>query len=182
MKKKIKLSFCPTMQPYAKIISDNNKNIILNPSSSAANVLNMLNQGIVNVALIGREAYSCEISSDIEKFRLKNGYTIVYNKKILIPEEKLYEIPIKTYLSEDTVKKVLPNHKNILYFNTFKECHTKHDELPMLINWKDFSDEFKLLIPVNSNGNKTPIFRAPILYYRKELREKIKKEIVANVK
>ena len=177
MSDKLRLSFCPTMAPYAEKINEKIKEVELVPSSSAAMVLNMLSNGMIEMALIGREAYSEELNSNIEKKRLKNGYTLVYSEKVAIPEDKLKEIPIKTYLSKDVAEKILPNPDNIRYCETLKECDNPENDLPILIDWKDFSDKFELLIPIENTGGKTPIFRAPVVYYSKDVPEEIIEKI-----
>jgi len=165
MNDNIKLCFCPTMTPYAEKIAKEVNRIELVPYPSAAMVMSALLNKVIDIALIGREAYSEEINTNISKKRLKNGYTLVYREKVVIPEEKLNEIPIKTYLSKEIAEQILPNPDNIIYCESLKECDNPENDLPILIDWRDFSDKFELLIPINSKSGKTPIFRAPIVYY-----------------
>ena len=173
MNSKFKMSFCPTMAPYAEMIAKGVEGIEPYPSSSAAMVLNMLSRGMIDMALIGREAYSDEVNSNIGKKRLKDGYTLIYTEKVAIPEEKLGEIPIKTYLPKEVAEKILPEPKNIVYCQTLEGCVNPDNDLPVLIDWKDFKDEFELLIPINKEGGKTPVFRAPVIYYRKNISKEI---------
>lgn len=173
---KLKLGFCPTMKPYANLIGKKIKEIELVEIPSAAMVMNYINYEKLDMALIGREAYSRELSNSIKKRRLKNGYTLVYSEKVGIPEDQLKEILIKTYLPENIVKKVLPGIKNVEFYKSLEECE-KAEDYPMLIDWKDFKDSYELLIPLKRSGGKSPVFRAPIIYYRDNVNEEIIKKI-----
>ncbi len=182
MRKNIKLGFCPTMAHYAEIIEKEVKGIEIITYPGAAIVMRALLNKMIDVALIGREAYSDEINANILKRRLKNGYTLVYREKVAIPEEKLNEVPVKTYLYKEIVEKILPNPDNLIYCETLEGCDNQENDLPLLIDWKDFSDKYELLIPINSNGEKTPAFRAPVIYYNKKVSEEIIGKISSIIK
>ena len=171
MENKVKLGFCPTMTPYAEGFDKNIDDIELVRVPGAAGVMNMLLAGAIDAALIGREAYKRELNDNIKKKRLKGGYTLVYKDKIGIPKEKLKEISIKTYLPKNIVSDLLPNIGNITFYTSIEECEKENMDMPMLIDWKDFKDEHEMLIPQEANGMKTPIYRAPVIFYNKEIEE-----------
>ena len=171
MGNKVKLGFCPTMTPYAEGFNKNIENIELVRVPGAAGVMNMLLAGAIDAALIGREAYARELNSNIKKKRLKEGYTLVYKDKIGISKEKLKEISIKTYLPKNIASDLLPNMENITFYTSIEECEKENMDMPMLIDWKDFKDQHEMLIPLEANGMKTPIYRAPVIFYNKKIEE-----------
>ena len=52
-----------------------------------------------------------------------------------------------------------------MQLDSLEECLKYKLEVPVIIDWKDYRDEFELLIPLTSQG-KAPQFRAPVLYYK----------------
>ena len=162
---KIKLAFCPTMERFAEVFEQDIKELSTVPAGSASEVLFMLRAGEVEAVLIGREAYLHELAPDIKKKRLHGGYTLVFSRKMALLKEQLPGIPVKTYLPAEIASEILPDSKNIEFCGSPEECEKIHPEMPMLIDWKDFKDEYKLLIPVEPNGAKDPVFRAPVIYY-----------------
>ena len=129
----------------------------------------MLRSGAIEISLIGREAYTRELTEKIGKRRLAGGYTLVYPRKAAIPKAQLAEIPVKTYLDPEVVAKLLPTLDNVSFYNTFEECERAEPGMPMLIDWKDFKDEHQMLIPVEASGAKVPAFRAPVIYYNTDI-------------
>ena len=75
---------------------------------------------------------------------------------------------------------VLKNQfSKISYVSSLNECLIDNLETPALIDWRDYRDEFGLLIPMTATG-KDPRFRAPILYYKNltmDVLDKIEKVI-----
>ncbi len=163
-----KLAFCPTMEPYVEDFNREIDKVTFIKMASAGQVMQRLNMNSIDMALIGREAYKRELAGNIKKLRLKDGYTLVYHQKVGIPREQLNEIPVKTYLSKSIVKRILPVLDNVKFYNSLEECEFEQDDIPMLIDWKDFNDEYELLIPMDANGAKVPVFRAPVLFYNKD--------------
>ncbi len=161
----IRLGFCPTMTPYAETFDQTIEEVELVPLGSASQAMSMLRSGAIEISLIGREAYTRELTEKIGKRRLAGGYTLVYPRKVAIPRAQLAELPVKTYLAPEIVAKLLPTLDNVSFYNTFEECERAEPGMPMLIDWKDFKDEHQMLIPVEANGAKVPAFRAPVIYY-----------------
>ena len=164
----LRLGFCPTMTPYAETFDEKIEAIELVPLGSAAQVMHLLRNGALDIALIGREAYARELTGKIGRRRLLGGYTLVYPQKVAIPKSQLSELPVKTYLPREVVAKLLPTLENVIFFPTFEECNSADPEIPMLIDWKDFRESHQMLIPVEPNGAKVPAFRAPVAFYNTE--------------
>ena len=177
MKNDIKLGFCPTMTPFANQLK-NNAEVTLMPIPSAAQVMSMVSSNMIDIALIGREAYSHELTDHTKKTRLQSGYTLVYSEKSGIPKEQLKTMPIKTYVSKEIAEKILPTLENVKFYPSLKECEENDIGMPMLIDWADFKDEYQLLIPIEPTGGKVAIFRAPVIYYN----DIIEEAIVENLK
>ena len=171
MKNKVKLGYCPTMTPFVETFKSRVEELELVPMQGAAIVMNKLLSGDIDAALIGREAYSRELNPSIKKKRLQSGYTLVYKDKVGMPKEKLNEISIKTYLSRDIAMNLLPTLEHVSFYPSISECENMDKDMPMLIDWKYFKDEHEMLIPKEKNGMKTPIYRAPVIFYREEIEE-----------
>jgi len=165
---KIRIAFCPTMKSFAESIHHEIDTVQLVPAGSAAVVLEMLKGGMVESVLIGRTAKSYELGNDIEFKRLKEGITLVYKDKTSISKDQLKEIPVKTYLDKDSLGGVAGFFTKIAYIKSKDDCLKGGLSIPALINWRDFRDSFELLIPVDENG-KVPEFRAPVIYYNKNV-------------
>ncbi len=162
-----KIVYCPTMHSYAEELSERMNFLEFIPVSSAADALYFLNGRHVEAVLIGRVAKQMEIDGEILPYRLKNGNTLVYEKKIVVPYDYLKRLEVKTYLSKNTLQ-IKDAFKRVAFFHSLEECLDKEGlKVPILINWRDYRDDFELLIPVNDLG-KVPYFKAPVLYYVKE--------------
>ena len=176
---KIKMGYCPTMMKFADTISKNVKEVEAIPNSSAAEVLGMLRYGELDLGLIGRTAKKEELLKEIKETRLMNGITLIYKIKTGISLSQLGEVEVVTYLPDKKIADVKDFFGKVMQLGSFEECLRYKLEVPVIIDWKDFRDEFELLIPLTSQG-KVPQFRAPVLYYKnieKEILRKIKKSL-----
>lgn len=159
------LGFCPTMKPYLpKVVQDKDFEIFV--FESAGEALFALQNGWIDIVLIGRTARTEEINEGIVEKRLSSGYTLVSNEKKLIEYSLLKNLEIHTHLPEKTVNEFIPAAENIYFHNSFEET-VFHLDKAVLINWTDFRDEFELVIPI-LNGLKVEKFRAPVIYYNKD--------------
>ncbi len=161
----IKIAYCPTMQPYADLISKNVKEVEMLEGNAAASVLAALRTGQVDGVLIGRNAKEYEIDEETHFARLKKGITLVYMQKAMVDENQLSTIPVKTYLEKDKVGDMIQYFQSVDWRDSFEDCFKDGLDIPALIDWDDYRDNFELLIPVNRFG-KTPVFRAPVIYYK----------------
>jgi lauroyl/myristoyl acyltransferase len=176
---KIKMGYCPTMTKFANTVSENVREIEAIPASSAAEVLGMLYYGQLDVALIGRSAKKSEISKDTNEYRLMSGVTLIYKMKSGISLDQLANVEVLTYLPDEKITDVKDFFGKVVKLNSLEDCLKYKLEVPVIIDWKDFRDEFELLIPVTNQG-KAPQFRAPVLYYKNinsEILDKIKKSL-----
>ena len=170
----MKLVYCPTMTPFANDILKNvSDEVEFIKVPSAAQALSMLKYNEVDSVLIGRCAKQREISNDTKELRLKDGYTLVFKDKEMIYEDELKTLSVLTYLDENKLYEFKDSFKEIKYLSSLKECLKFQLDIPILIDWKDFREDFQLLIPINNNG-KVMKFRAPVLYYKEMNEELIK--------
>lgn len=163
MKKRI--AFCPTMTPFADKISASVEGIEMVEMGSAAQVLSALRGGSVDGVLIGRYAKHAELDGETKREILKEGYTLVYKVKSGLPEDQLKDITVKSYLDDESLKDFIPLFKEIIRCDSLDECIKDGLDVPVIIDWKDYRDDFEMLIPMNNRG-KLPQFRAPVLYYK----------------
>ena len=169
---KIKIAYCPTMKKYANTINSKITDIDFIGANSAAQVLAMLRESIVNIVLIGRTAKSFEINDNIDFLRLKNGYTLIYKEKTGIYYSDLKQVDLNTYISREKIKDIVHLFKKINFFTNFDNCLKNGLDTPILIDWQDFKDQFELLIPMDENG-KVAYFRAPVLYYNRNVNNQL---------
>ncbi len=158
------IAYCPTMEPYIVKIQEHIPEVNFISMPSAGMVLSKLKQRTINGVIIGRPAYSYELNPDTNFVRFRDGYTLVYQSKMAIEESKLKELKIVTYLKREEIKAYLPLFKSIEFLSSLQACLSFNLVTPVLIDFKDFSDDFELLIPLNRYG-KNPLFRAPVLYH-----------------
>ncbi len=193
VKKRITMAYCPTMTPYADAIESqkeqenvfgNEYDIELIPASSAGEVLYMLKTNRVDSVLIGRSAKKSELDDKVSSFRMLDGVTLVYKVKAGVPVEQLKEIEVLTYLKPEKIARVKNFFKKVTFLDTIDECLNSNLEIPVIIDWHDFRDDFELLIPMNDYG-KVPEFRAPVLYYKVNMSDDFLlnlKKIISEVK
>ncbi len=160
-----KIAYCPTMEPFAEKIRKKSKKVEMIPMGSAAQVLSMLRNGDIDGVLIGRYAKKRELDSSTKRHIFHEGYTLIHSMKQGIDVKQLKRIPIKTYIAKNKIKHIMPLLGEVEFFDSFENCLAGGWDTPVLIDWKDYRDEFELLIPMNSFG-KIPVFRAPVLYYK----------------
>ena len=160
-----KIAYCPTMKPFAEKLEKEIDEISMIEMSSAAQVLGALRGGSVDGVLIGRYAKTRELEDGTLREIFQEGCTLVYRSKGGISEAELKELTVNTYLERDKLGDFLPLFGEIVFYESLDECLAGGFNTPVIIDWKDFRDDFEMLIPMNKFG-KLPIFRAPVLYYR----------------
>jgi hypothetical protein len=170
----ISLGYCPTMKAVAENIANNNQEIVLVQQHSSAQALQELNNKNIDVALIGRKAEQNEVQTTNEKV-LGEGYTLVTNAKKFIQENNLESIKVHTAIAEDVARELLPNSE-ILFYSTTQDAVTNGLSEAVLIDWKDYKDEYELLV-VMKGTQKVEDLRIPVLYSNNYDLEKLKVEI-----
>ncbi|MFW6450412.1 MAG: hypothetical protein ACOCZ6_05140 [Nanoarchaeota archaeon] len=171
---KISLGYCPTMEDRAEKIADNN-DVKLKPYDYTSQALQALNNGQVDVVLVGRLAGKNEVGDVYEK-RLKEGLTLAGREKQFIHVNELQQRKVHTTANKELAGKYVPEENLILHNSTQAAINDGIDDL-VLINWTDYSDELELVIPVNNAKQKIEKFRIPVLYsYNKEYIESLKME------
>jgi hypothetical protein len=159
---KIKLGYCPTMQKEAISLSEKN-NYELIKFNSASEVLSSLNKNQIEKALIGRKAKNYEIHKNTKETTLESGYTLVSNKKEFINYSQLSELEIYTYLSKKITENLIPHDSKIIYLSKNETINRISEEKIVLISWKDWEDNFELVVVMDGN-KKVKNFRGAFLY------------------
>ncbi len=164
-----KLGFCPTMADMAVDLKGNNEFVQLYPFGSAAEALFYLKQKAVNAIVIGRLAKERERSAQMEMHPLqKEGYTLVCHQKGFIEFDHIGKLRVHTYLPQELVQENFPELKQVSYYaDKHSALQNLSDTEVVLIDWRDFEEDFELMIPVNESG-KIKKYRLPVLYYLKE--------------
>ncbi len=173
---KITMAYCPTMEPFAQEIENNLENVKMIPASSAREVLQFLRYNRVDSVLIGRVAEKRELDENTKFFRLKKGLTLVYKVKSGISVEQLKNVEVLTYLDLEKIAHVKDFFARVVHLDSLEECLKYNLNVPVLVDWEDFRDDFSLLIPMTMTG-KAPEFRAPVIYYKKDIDEGILRKI-----
>jgi hypothetical protein len=158
---KLKLGYCPSMSEEAIKIDELNDNIQLVPKSNTAEVLNSLNNGDIDIALVGRIAAQSEVYNATEK-RLDEGYTLVTSVKKFIQKNEISSLRVHTYLDRVIADELLTG-ADIIYYSDFKRAIGEGLNDVVLIDWDDYSENMNLLV-VMDGELKAREFRIPILY------------------
>jgi hypothetical protein len=156
------LGYCPTMKTEAENYMLNNKNIETKEFDSASSVLFALNNGEVDIALIGRKAELREINKNVKEKVLQSGCTLVSNRKAIVDYHYLDNLEIHTYLHMDIAEALIPNSNvNYITKENINE-HIKNGKV-VLISWEDWRNEFELIVVMDGN-KKAKEFRGVFLY------------------
>jgi hypothetical protein len=158
---KIRLGYCPTMEPRAREYAQNHPNIVLIKQSSTAEALNNLKHEKIDQALVGRLATNNEKGSAHETI-LRQGYTLVSNQRKIVQKQQLNLFTVHTAVDKIIVEEMLPLSK-IIYYNTTEDAIKHGLKEHVLIDWQDFKDNYQLVV-VMDNYNKVEQFRIPVLY------------------
>ncbi len=152
------------MEVFTNDLSDiDGLEIILVPSAGQA--LFLLKSGMLDGVIIGRRAKRQELGDETRFLGIKGGYTLVYRQKTGIPVEALKDIEVLTYIDDEKISHISGFFRAVRQLNSLDECLKYGLEIPVIIDWDDYRDDFELLIPVNERGEKVPEFRAPVLYH-----------------
>ncbi len=89
----------------------------------------------------------------------------MYRQKTGIPVESLKGIDVITYLSPERISHLSSFFRHIKHLESLEDCLNFRLEVPVIIDWNDYRDDFELLIPMNKMGEKVQEFRAPVLYH-----------------
>ncbi|MFW6286076.1 MAG: hypothetical protein ACOC16_03045 [Nanoarchaeota archaeon] len=158
------LGFCPTMEEYAQEISLKNDNVEIKKYLSTIDVLNDLNKNKIDIALVGRVAKQNELKAEYNELKLRNGFTLVTSRKNMVYHDKLSEIKIHTYINKQKVDDFLGENYDVVFYDNIKQLNSVNYQEVFLIDWKDYNDNYELLIPVDENNKKIEKFRVPVLY------------------
>ncbi len=161
---RIKIAFCPTMGVFMEELNSISE-IEQVPVPSAGQALFLLKSGAVDGTIIGRYAKRSELPRESEFVKLRGGQTLIYRQKTGIPVEALKDVQVITYLSPEGIHHLSGFFKSVEHLERLEECLKYGLEVPVIIDWNDYRDDFELLIPVNEMGEKILEFRAPVLYH-----------------
>lgn len=176
IKEKLTLGYCPTMSDYAKAIKSDNLDII--PFGSTFEILKNLRQEKIDIALVGRIAKENEIAPNYGEIQIGEGLTLITDSKRLIDISELHKIKIATYLSEEKIEMYKDDFLEVIYTENIDQALLSRDKNVILIDWKDFQDDFELLIPIKE-GKKIEKYRIPVLYFNKNIQDKA--EIIESI-
>lgn len=171
------IGYCKTFERYAQALAQENDLDIVRLSSSGE-VLSQVNSGNIDYGVIGRRAYSFEIGNHIVEKPIKElGWTLVGKEKDFVVKEELKNFEIHTYLDEQEVMNFFSLDLNITYHDDIDSAF--NSEGIALIAWKDFRDEFELIVPhVKDSDAKVEKFRTPMLYMNEDVPELETEKIV----
>jgi hypothetical protein len=152
------LGYCPTMISEA-IEMSHEYNLVLKEYVSASEVLNELSFNNIDLALVGRKAYSYEILDNIQEKTLESGFTLVSNKRGFIDASQLYNHEI--YIPLDYIGFV---NSNLIYNSSEELKKLIYRGNLVLISWEHWQDDFELVVLTNGS-NKVRDLRGSFLYF-----------------
>jgi hypothetical protein len=161
---KFLVGYCPTMKNDAFEFKNENKNSILVEYQNASDVLTALNNKKIDLAIIGRKAKKSEINSNIKEEMKKSSFILVFNKKVLIQTNDLNQLTIHTH-HLDFPKEYFSLDKVVINSNLDETISNANlNNLPALIKWSEFKDDFELLV-VMDDLLKNKDFRGVFFYF-----------------
>jgi hypothetical protein len=170
------LGYCKTFERYALALAEEN-NLDVVKFGSSFEVLANLESGNIDYAVIGRRAYSSEISEEILEIPLEEyGWTLVSSEKGFLEYSELENLEIHTYLNEDEVLEFFSFEPNIVFHENIENA--LQGDL-VLIHWEDFRDDFELVVPLVGDA-KVEKFRNPMLYIGENMEPLEKLEVLVN--
>lgn len=167
----IMVGHCPTMTLHKNLFDDQLVEFRLVYSSAEA--LALISQGVIDVALIGRQAYQEKLVSNINEKRLRDGPTLVGVEGGVLSFSELANSQIHTHLDLET-DDLFPAGTHLVQHQELSETLAnlaKTDSLALIL-WSEYQDELPLVIPMDGE-QKTPIFRSPHIYYSNDLEQQI---------
>ena len=173
------IATCPTTYEYLKKINVPEEKII--QTESTAQVLQLLNAGVVQIAFVGRNAYANELEKDVLRTELFNRNTMISKTDVPLSTIQLREVTISTYLSENEIREY-----EDLKFKFIEKDDLKYQNQDglILIPWQDFDEHIQQgfkLINIYDGLNKLDVFRNPQFYFNQEF-EEIVKELEQKIK
>ncbi len=162
----IKIGFCPTMTGAIQDLHKQGIDFRETAYTSSGTAFSALNNGLVDAIIIGRSANSSELSADLRFVRLQDGFTLISNQPGLILFDDLVKIIVHTSENESIVQEILPPSTHINYYEDIGEALSMIYCGAVLLHWSQVQPDDKLLIPIDSSGNKIQTFRSPHLYYK----------------
>ncbi|MFP4523832.1 MAG: hypothetical protein ACLFO2_00755 [Candidatus Woesearchaeota archaeon] len=159
----VTLGYCPTMSGLAERVASENPVVSLRPFDFTAQALQGLNDGLVDAVLVGRPAREGELDDAFEK-RLGTGLTLVGRQKRLISVAELGRSRIHTAADEGLARDYLPPTAEVVFHDSVESALREGLDEMVLVDWDEYSDGLRLVIPVDAAGRKVERFRLPVLY------------------
>lgn len=159
----VQVGTCPSMKPFIDELSLDELEHI--PFQSTGEALYHLSQGNVDAVIVGRLAFSHELSNNHNEYILRDGHTFVAQSRMEIPFPLPDELIIHTALHESIVEEIIPNHEVTYHESDTSAFQSLNQGEVLLINWNDFQPHYELAVVVFPDGTKPYHFRLPTIYY-----------------
>jgi hypothetical protein len=168
----IRMGYCPTMEPYVQSLAEAHQYVIPVLYDNSAAAMQALQTGTVQAILIGRTAWSHELTADLRLLLMADGLTLIVQQPGFIRYEDVPKIRILTHEDPAAVQSLIPIQTNVVFYEDFEQMISDMDaSAAVLLRWSQVSPMDNLLIPVDPSGLKTPGFRSPHLYYMAPMEE-----------
>ncbi len=160
------IGYCPTVRSDAMEVAGSMENTEIIGFGSASAALGALREGTINSAIIGRKAKPHELPGGAAERTLRDGYTLVFNKKAFIDSGQLSGMGIHTAVDRAVSERLLPESE-ILYHESTREAKAAGLERndPVLVPWEEFGSGDELLV-VMKGSLKDKRFRGAFWYLR----------------
>lgn len=162
----IKIGFCPTMTGTTPDLKQEGIDFKEIPYASSGAAISALHNGQVEAIIIGRSANASELSDDLRFIRQQDGYTLISNQPGLILFDDLAKVVVHTAENKSIAQDLLPPSTRIIYYEDLGDALAMINNGAVLLHWGQVQPHDKLLIPIDSSGNKILTFRSPHLYYK----------------
>jgi len=161
----VRIGFCPSMTETIYMLGQKYPTFVSVAYASAGAAFAGLHKGEVDGIIVGRCANQSELTDHLRLVRQQDGLTLVSKQAGMIYYDDLPIVRIHTSEEASTIKGMLPDSAEIIYYETIAEALAKGYEHAVLLRWSEVEPQFGLLIPVDKQGNKVQAFRSPHLYF-----------------
>jgi hypothetical protein len=161
------LGFCPTMNVHAQKLAQE-KSYDLLPLTSTSQAFHALNNGEVDIILVGRMPISSELVFDYYLAQLHPGQILIANNHQTIYFSQLSVFTIHTNIDISKISPLFPKETTIIYYeNATQAIHQglkQNNFSAVLLTRNDLPENYNLVIVLNSDNTKNKDFRIPLLF------------------
>lgn len=162
----VRLGYCPTMQDDVDEMTARYPSLQPLRFPNAASAIQAVHSGQADAILIGRKIHAHETPQNLAIHPLRPGYTLITETQRAVGLAELAGMTVHTALPASIAQPLLPAGTMLVTHPDLEEAMENGLASAVLISWEEVQPWHQLLIPVDAQGNKIAVFRAPFLVYQ----------------